>query len=74
VNGEMGDIEKRIASGLEMMAGVFVAATRGGRSKRRPYEENASSARWGVDGWDFEIANSDSAARFAGATDKEELR
>ena len=56
------------------VADGFVRVTPSGRSKRRPYEENSRWARWGVDGWDFEIANSDSAARFAGATDKEELR
>ena len=80
---EMGDSETRIASGLEIVAGVSAGATQSGRVDwirnriaigPRPYEEKSGSARWGVDGLDFEIANSDSAARFAGATDKEELR
>jgi hypothetical protein len=58
-----GSEARRIASGREIVAGVSVGATRGGRVDwlrnrtaidRRPYEEKSGWARFGVDDLDFE--------------------
>ena len=43
------------------MADGLVAVTMGGRSKRRPYEENSGSGRWGV-----QVADGFGAVTFGG--------